>query len=249
VTESRGAPRHFWQRRRQDRGVGPQWIRPVVAPITQLFGQLPGRPWGECGPGGHPGTDYGCPDGTPVLAASDGVVIYAGPASGFGDHAVSIFHPADNVTTTYGHMMGAYVFAGASVIAGERIGLSDSQGNVTGPHLHLELRPGRISFGAYPPNIDPDAWLRSHGAYTQGEAFMANMPTINANATLNMQAPTIRTAQALLGARGGMLGPQNSNRAVFLTVLHWFQQAAGLAVDGIIGPATWARLAETLNGH
>jgi murein DD-endopeptidase MepM/ murein hydrolase activator NlpD len=225
------------------------WIRPVVAPITQLFGQLAGLPWGDCAPGGHPGTDYGCPDGTPVLAASAGVVLFAGPASGFGDHAVSIYHPDDNVSTTYGHMMGAYVVDGAEVFAGERIGLADSQGEVTGPHLHLELRPGRLTFGAYPPNVDPDAWLRAHGAYQQGEAFMANMPTVNVNGPLNMQAPTVRTAQALLGARGGFIAPNNVSHPVLAAVLHWFQVGAGLPVDGIIGPATWERLAEPLNGR
>lgn len=234
----------------------PLWVLPVVAPITQLFGQFEGEPWGVCGPGGHPGTDYGCPNGTPVVAAADGIVTFAGPASGFGDHAVSIHHQADDVTTTYGHFQAHFVTVGQAVAAGDRIGLADSQGNVTGPHLHLELRPGSAVFGAYTgrpgSNVDPDAWLRAHGAYShdQGAPFMANMPTIDTTKALNMQAPPVRTAQALLAARGGWIsGAGNTSHPVFSSVLRWFQGAAGIAVDGVCGPDTWERLAQELDGH
>jgi murein DD-endopeptidase MepM/ murein hydrolase activator NlpD len=137
------------------------WVRPVNAPITQYWGNGSS----SYGIGGHPGTDYGCPMGTPIVAASDGIVIYAGPASGFGDHAVSIYHPADNVSTTYGHMEAHYVGYGAGVRAGQPIGLADSQGQSTGSHLHFEVRPGNQAFGGNPPNIDSDKWLHDHGAY------------------------------------------------------------------------------------
>lgn len=229
-----------------------RWVRPVVAPITQVFGQLPNELPGVVGVGGHPGTDYGCPDGTPIVAASDGVVIFNGPARGFGDHALSIYHPADNVTTTYGHMMAAYPLDGAQVFAGERVGLSDSEGDVTGPHLHLELRPGRVSFGYYSggpgSNVDPEAWLVAHSAQPPGSGLVSNMPTINANGPLNMAAPIIRTAQALLGARGAWISPSNVSHPIFSTAIRWFQQEAGLVVDDIIGPTTWERLVEPLNG-
>lgn len=142
----------------------PQIVRPVVAPITQQWANGGVKTPDGSAIGGHPGTDYGCPTGTQVKAATDGQVIYAGPASGFGDHCVSIWHPAYGVTTLYGHMEAHYVNVGDSVLAGQVIGLSDSQGNSTGPHLHLEVRPIKAPFGGNPPNIDPELWLTSHGA-------------------------------------------------------------------------------------
>jgi murein DD-endopeptidase MepM/ murein hydrolase activator NlpD len=224
----------------------------VGAHITQLFGQLPGAPWGDCAPGGHPGTDYGCPQGTPVRAASAGRVIFAGPASGFGDHAVTIFHPLDGVSSTYGHMMAHYVSDDSAVAAGQVIGLADTQGYATGPHLHFELRPGDQEFGAYPPNFDPDAWLHARGAYAAsknpGDSPMAAVPTVNTNVALNMAAPAIRTLQGLLEARGGMIKPDNVDHPVFTTNVRWFQEKAGLTVDGVVGPVTAARLLQPLNG-
>lgn len=230
------------------------WVLPVVgAEISQLFGQLPGQPWGVCGPGGHPGTDYACPTGTPVRAASDGRVIYAGEAEGFGPDAVSIYHPADDVSSTSGHMMVRYVNVGDQVTAGQRIGLADTMGVATGPHLHFELRPGEQDFGPYPPNFDPDAWLHAHGAYLVPPADpkdqpMSAIPTLNTNAPLNMAHPSVRTIQGLLEARGGMIRPDNVDHPVLTTNVRWFQGQAGLAVDGIVGPVTAARLAQPLNG-
>jgi murein DD-endopeptidase MepM/ murein hydrolase activator NlpD len=144
------------------------WVRPVNAPITQEWGQIPGADWGVRNPdgaGGHPGTDYGCAMGTPILAASAGRVSYAGYATGFGWNAVCIYHGADGVTTTSGHMESHYVWAGEDVYAGQPIGLADTQGQSTGSHLHFELRPGTATFGGNPPNIDSDLWLHNHGAY------------------------------------------------------------------------------------
>lgn len=227
--------------------MNARWVRPVIAPITQIWGN---GATGPNGAGGHPGTDYGCPMGTPIKAASDGTVIYAGPASGFGDHAVSIWHPADGVTTTYGHMEAHFVWVGQHVAAGDVIGLADSQGFSTGSHLHFEVRRGFAAFGGNPPNIDSDLWLRQHGAYgpadpavlvsvvVDKDPFMA-MPTINTNGPLDMAHPDVATAQGLLAARGGWISPINRSHPVFSTVTRWFQGKTGLAVDGVIGDKTW----------
>jgi hypothetical protein len=138
------------------------WVRPVIAPITQVWGNGATGPNGQ---GGHPGTDYGAVRGTPVAAAADGTVIWAAPAEGFGDHAVSIFHPDENVSTTYGHMEAHYVNVGDHVVHGQCIGLVDNEGYSFGDHLHFEVRPGSAPFGGNPPNIDSDLWLHRMGAY------------------------------------------------------------------------------------
>lgn len=86
----------------------------------------------------HGGVDLAAPEGTPIPAAKDGVVIAAGPRGGYGN-AVEIQHP-DGTTTLYGHASEVMVTPGTSVKAGDPIALVGQTGRSTGPHLHLELR-------------------------------------------------------------------------------------------------------------
>jgi hypothetical protein len=81
--------------------------------------------------------------------------------------------------------------------------------------------------------------------------IMASMPTLNSNVRLLMTAPTVRTVQGLLEARGGMIKPSNTNRFVLMTVIKWFQGYTHLPVDGIVGQATWERLVQpvVINGR
>lgn len=225
------------------------WVRPVNGPITQLFGQLPGMPWGDCGPGGHPGVDYGCPSGTPIVAAAAGQVIHAGPAEGFGDHAVSLFHIVDSVATTYGHMEAHYVQVGQMVHVGQLLGLADTQGEATGPHLHFELRPGNAPFGAYPPNVDPDAWLHAHGAYGTSPLQPAGQLTAaDREAVRRIQAAAgvavdgawgKRTDDALQTLRWHHLTPPNAyNVSGQVRQLQAAFRFAGKDCDGVWGPNT-----------
>ncbi|MDL9937975.1 M23 family metallopeptidase [Gordonia sp. ABSL1-1] len=109
--------------------------------------------WGSL----HGGIDLACPLGTPIHAATDGVVIAAEPASGYG-HWVQI-QAADGTVTMYGHMSssGVLVRAGQHVTAGDVIALVGSEGFSTGPHLHFEVwKNGHTK-------IDPAPWLASKG--------------------------------------------------------------------------------------
>ncbi len=63
----------------------------------------------------------------------------------------------DGTEIWYCHQSAFNVSVGDTVRAGELIGYVGSTGHVTGPHLHLEVRPG----GGDP--VDPDAALRQHG--------------------------------------------------------------------------------------
>lgn len=235
-------------------------VRPVTGfTITQPWGQIPDAAWGVRnwdGAGGHPGVDYGCPNGTQVLALTDGVVIYAGPASGFGDHLVSIWHAAYGLTSRYGHMQAHLVNTGDKVCAGQPIGVSNNEGDSSGPHLHLELGVGQLIDAGNPPNIDPEAWLIAHlgsappvPAPAGGDNPLNALPTVNTNAALNMQAPIIRTLQGLLEARGGMIKPDNVSHPVLSANVKWFQQQAKLAVDGVVAKATWNALSDSLSGR
>jgi murein DD-endopeptidase MepM/ murein hydrolase activator NlpD len=118
------------------------WVFPARGPITQLFGH-----------DGHPGIDIGAPLGSPIYAAAAGYVLYAGPASGFGNEI--ILQHAGGVQTVYGHMRYLIKRAGP-VQAGQVIALVGSEGNSTGPHLHFEVH-------VHNTLTDPLAWLIAHG--------------------------------------------------------------------------------------
>jgi murein DD-endopeptidase MepM/ murein hydrolase activator NlpD len=105
----------------------------------------------------HWGLDLAAPKGTPEYAAEDGVVLRAGPASGFG-LAVYILGASGDVTV-YGHMEKIMVEAGDIVTAGDTIALEGSRGQSTGPHLHFEVHQG----GMNGKRIDPVEWLRERG--------------------------------------------------------------------------------------
>lgn len=88
----------------------------------------------------HEGTDYAAPPGTPIKAAGDGRVSFAGWKGGYG-RTVVLQH-GDNITTLYAHMsrLGKGIRKGARVRQGQTIGHVGSSGMVTGPHLHYEFR-------------------------------------------------------------------------------------------------------------
>ncbi|WP_107661073.1 peptidoglycan DD-metalloendopeptidase family protein [Nocardia suismassiliense] len=112
----------------------------------------------------HEGIDFAAPIGAPIFAVADGVVALAGPASGFGNWIVIDHTLPDGsaYSTVYGHMSssdegGTLVQAGDAVRAGQHIANEGDKGEVTGPHLHLELwEGGRLTGGTA---IDPNAWL------------------------------------------------------------------------------------------
>jgi len=87
---------------------------------------------------GHMGTDYAAPTGTPVHAAGDGRVSFAGRRGGYGN-AIVLTH-GSNVSTLYGHMsrFARNMHVGTHVQQGEVIGYVGMTGLATGPHLHYE---------------------------------------------------------------------------------------------------------------
>ncbi|MDG2534387.1 M23 family metallopeptidase [Sphingomonas sp. HITSZ_GF] len=101
----------------------------------------------------HKGIDIAAPWGSPVFAASDGVVKFAGRASGYG----SLIRVVHNATygTGYAHLSRIYVRNGERVRRGQRIGAVGNEGLSTGPHLHYELyrngvpvNPRSVSFAS-----------------------------------------------------------------------------------------------------
>ena len=86
----------------------------------------------------HSGTDFRGKHGTPVLAAGDGIVVFAGRRGGYGN-LIEIDH-GGGVLTRYAHLRRMHAKVDAAVSAGQQIGQVGSTGRTTGPHLHFEVR-------------------------------------------------------------------------------------------------------------
>ncbi len=86
----------------------------------------------------HKGIDFGAPYGTPIIAVTDGTVIFEGMQRGYGN--VIVLEHANNVMTVYAHNEKNLVSLGAKVKKGEQIATVGATGNSTAPHLHFEYR-------------------------------------------------------------------------------------------------------------
>lgn len=107
--------------------------------------------------GYHTGVDFIASTGTKVKSIASGTVVSAGWGGSYGNQVV-VKH-ADGRYSQYAHLSSLSVSAGQTVSAGQQLGLSGATGNVTGPHLHFEVRT-TPDFGS---DIDPLAYLRAHG--------------------------------------------------------------------------------------
>ncbi|MEQ7006267.1 M23 family metallopeptidase [Actinopolymorpha sp. B17G11] len=121
--------------------------------MTGRFGHQ-GNNWSSS----HHGLDFAAPVGTPIRAVGAGTIIEAGwNGSAYGNR-IKVRH-RDGTVTLYAHLSGFERKAG-KVAAGAVIGYVGTTGNVTGPHLHLEVRPHG---GKLDSAIDPSRWLATKG--------------------------------------------------------------------------------------
>ena len=112
----------------------------------------------------HHGVEFPNPSGTPVHAAADGTVIFAGPDqeaiyspwANFYGNLVVIEH-ADELFTLYVHLSKVDVEAGRKVFAGDQIGQVGRTGGAIGSHLHFEVRQGDVK--DYLATQNPELWL------------------------------------------------------------------------------------------
>ncbi|MFF3395604.1 M23 family metallopeptidase [Streptomyces sp. NPDC002669] len=119
--------------------------------ITSTYGQA-GSMWSS---GHHTGLDFAAPTGTPVKAVHGGTIKSAGWSGSYGYRTV--LELEDGTEVWYCHQSSIGVSVGQKVATGETIGRVGATGNVTGPHLHLEIHTPDGT------GVDPMAWLRGKG--------------------------------------------------------------------------------------
>ena len=116
-----------------------QWPLPVAGTITSQFGHRVDPITGEVS--SHTGTDIACAEGTPILAAADGIVTVANGLDSWGGsygYYIQIDH-GGGLETLYAHCSSICVTTGQQVQSGEVIGYVGHTGRATGNHLHLEV--------------------------------------------------------------------------------------------------------------
>ncbi|MFE5257875.1 M23 family metallopeptidase [Streptomyces coelicoflavus] len=138
----------------QSAGTTSGYTSPVAGGTVGTPYHQSGSMWSS---GYHTGTDFVVPTGTSLKAVGAGTVVSAGWGGAYGNQVV--IQLADGHYAQYAHLSSLSVSAGQSVTAGQQVGLSGATGNVTGPHLHFEIR----TTPDYGSDIDPIAFLRSHG--------------------------------------------------------------------------------------
>lgn len=135
-----------------------RWAIPIEAGyrITNTFGLARGY----YSSGYHTGLDFAVASGTPIYAVAGGTVTSAGYDGAYGNKTVITLD--DGTEMWYAHQSSVAISAGDVVASGQLIGYVGSTGNSTGPHLHLEVRPG-----AGDP-VDPERALAVNGVTVNG---------------------------------------------------------------------------------
>jgi murein DD-endopeptidase MepM/ murein hydrolase activator NlpD len=131
--------------------LAPRFVLPVRG--YRLTGRFGARSylWSSL----HTGLDFAAPVGTPIRSLTIGRVTAAGYDGRYGNKTVITL--ADGTELWFCHQSSILVRVGQWVTPGQLIGYVGATGNVTGSHLHLEVRP------APERPVDPMAWLRARG--------------------------------------------------------------------------------------
>nr|WP_242438810.1 M23 family metallopeptidase [Streptomyces sp. CB00455] len=147
--EARKAAEAEAERERATASAGSYFLPTSAYTLTSHYGDS-GSMWSS---GHHTGLDFAAPTGTPVKAVAGGKITSAGWSGAYGYRIV--LELPDGTEIWYCHLSSMSVTSGP-VAAGATIGRVGATGNVTGAHLHLEVRKGGAT-------VDPLAWLNAKG--------------------------------------------------------------------------------------
>lgn len=123
--------------------------RPAAGTMLRGFGAPPATP---TSPPAHLGQDYGWGGGDAIFAARAGRVASYGPAGAYGNRL--ILDHGDGFQTWYCHLSSRVAAVGAQVAGGVQVAVMGDTGNVTGKHLHFELRKAGVA-------VDPAPYFTS----------------------------------------------------------------------------------------
>ena len=170
----------------------------------------------------HHGVEFQSPFGTPVYAAGNGVVLFAGldaqavysPWNNFYGNLIVINHDG-NLFTLYGHLSKIEVEAGQKIQVGDKIGEVGQSGAATGSHLHFEVRRGGVE--DYFSTVNPELWLipneDENGAMAISvvdEIDHFRFTEMTVNYYLDRSQPPVRSYYVITYSRDLSIGDENA---------------------------------------
>lgn len=219
-------------------------MNPSTYPVGTRW-RVPGKHWAL---GYHTGIDFLAPTGSVAHAPVTSHVVYAGRYGGwgraYGNHVIGETRvKGKTYRWIIAHLSRIDVRAGQVVTIGQRVGLTGATGNVTGPHLHFEVRQSPYSYGK---DVDPAVLLTS----TDGD------PSPDRLDPSNYYLGAVGTHVTWLGerlvahgfGRFYQSGPGPTFTQVDREAVRAFQKSQGwkgTAADGFPGHETLKRLAAT----
>ncbi|MFF3847078.1 peptidoglycan DD-metalloendopeptidase family protein [Streptomyces sp. NPDC002328] len=214
--------------------TGKDWQWPMKDGSYQI-----GTPYHKSGNmwslGYHTGLDLVAASGVPIYAPADGKVIVAGPGGSYGN--MTQLRHANGVITLFAHQTSIKVSVGQTVTRGQQIGTVGATGNVTGAHLHWEVRvPGVDNpfVGGQdqgPGMVDPQAWMA--GRVTANPDY----GTVPGSEDDGGEARDAQYAECAEGGGGANVAPDgagasgvlpDSDDPVIRAVLGWAQRGVGV---------------------
>ncbi len=135
--------------------IDAEYIKSTISVVKPLEGEITSRfgirnPTVATVPKYHTGIDIARVTGTVIISAIDGTVELVSSQGDYGNH-VKITN--GEISTLYAHCSNIYVKEGEQIAQGQQIGEVGATGNVTGPHLHFEIRRNN-------QYVDPDLILQ-----------------------------------------------------------------------------------------
>jgi murein DD-endopeptidase MepM/ murein hydrolase activator NlpD len=146
-------------------GLAGGYVFPVGGPAPHDYGEAAAKFGADRYGHTHQGQDVFAKTGTPLLAVRDGIVLDGGGGKSFyaygGGNSLVMYSPADDRSYVYLHMLKpSPLRAGDEVRAGQVVGQVGCTGSCYGPHLHFEVRRGKVAYGHEGKPIDPLPYLR-----------------------------------------------------------------------------------------
>lgn len=188
----------------------------------------------------HLGIDYAAPIGTPVRAAMDGLVKFAGMVNGYGNQ-IELSH-GGGTASRYSHLSGFAVQDGKRVNKGDVIGYVGKTGTATGPHLHYEVLvngkkvdPSKGQFPVDPTKVAEDAERAAATLSNFGENAAEKIARINDR--FNEQPRLIDAARASTAELDATIKDLSERKpAGFEALIADAQTAKGVIQDALIRP-------------
>ena len=197
--------------------------RPIKPPANDFVDST--YPYGSTSKGTrdpHHGVEFLNKFGTPVYAAGDGIVIFAGPDTeaiyspwnNLYGNLVVIAHE-NNLFTLYAHLSTIEIQSGDDAKVGQKIGEIGQSGVATGSHLHFEVRRGDVE--DYFSTVNPELWLGpsrdEYGALAisvvdQNSQFLFTELTVNYY--LDRSQPLVKSYYVTTYSRDLSIGEENA---------------------------------------